>query len=135
MTKFFRSLTLVAVIAASPALALEPLNKDAHVTESLVAVRVGDTIRNTCPSISAKMFTVLAKWNDLKGYLRDKGYTEEEVEAFRNDKVEKARIKGLAAAYLAKAGAVEGDVESYCKVGRDEIAKGTLTGSLLRSYK
>lgn len=135
MTKFFRSLTLVAVLAASPALALEPLNKDTHVTESLVAVRVGDTIRNTCPSISAKMFTVLAKWNELKAYLRAKGYTEDEVEAFRKNKTEKARIKGLAQDYLAKAGAVEGDVESYCTVGRDEIAKGTLAGSLLRSYK
>ena len=29
-------------------------------------------------------------------------------------------------ARLKAAGAVEGDVESYCKVGRDEIAKGTL---------
>ena len=135
MTNIFRSLTLVAVLAAAPALALEPLNKDVRVTDSLVAVRVGDTIRNTCPSISAKMFTVLAKWNELKAYLRDKGYTEDEVEAFRKNKVEKARIKALAADYLAKAGAVEGDVESYCKVGRDEIAKDTLAGSLLRSYK
>jgi hypothetical protein len=135
MTKIFKTLTVVAVLAASPALALEPLNKDAHVTDSLVAVRVGDTIRSTCPSISAKMFTVLSKWNELKSYLRDKGYTEDEVEAFRKDKIEKARIKGLAADYLKAAGAVEGDVESYCKAGRDEIAKGTLAGSLLRSYK
>lgn len=134
MTKSIAAAVL-ALCLATPALALEPLNKDAHVTESLVAVRVGDTIRNTCPSISAKMFTVLAKWNDLKAYLRDKGYTEEQVEAFRKNKVEKARIKGLAADYLKAAGAVEGDVESYCKVGRDEIAKGTLAGSLLRSYK
>lgn len=134
MTKSIAAAVL-ALCLATPALALEPLNKDAHVTESLVAVRVGDTIRNTCPSISAKMFTVLAKWNDLKAYLRDKGYTEDEVEAFRKNKVEKARIKGLAVDYLKAAGAVEGDVESYCKVGRDEIAKGTLAGSLLRSYK
>lgn len=134
MTKSITA-AMLALCLAGPALALEPLNKDAHVTESLVAVRVGDTIRNTCPSISAKMFTVLAKWNDLKAYLRDKGYTEEQVETFRKDKTEKARIKSLAAEYLKAAGAVEGDVESYCKVGRDEIAKGTLAGSLLRSYE
>lgn len=135
MSKFIKTMTVAVALAASPALAQEPLNKDARVTESLVAVRVGDTIRNTCPSISAKMFTVLSKWNELKSYLRAKGYTEDEVEAFRKNKVEKARIKGLAADYLKAAGAVEGDVESYCKVGRDEIAKGTLAGSLLRSYK
>ena len=45
------------------------------------------------------------------------------------------RIKAAAKDYLKAAGAVEGDVESYCKVGRNEIAKGTLTGSLLRSYE
>lgn len=135
MTKIFRSLTLVAVLAASPALALEPLNKEAHINESLVAGQVGDTIRKTCPSISAKMFTVLGKLNALEDYARDKGYTEAEVKAFLKDKTEKKRIKQLAKDYLAKAGAVEGDVESYCKVGRDEIAKDTLAGSLLRSYE
>ncbi|MDZ4395188.1 DUF5333 domain-containing protein [Cypionkella sp.] len=135
MTKIFRCLTLVAVIAATPALALEPLNKEAHINESLVAGQVGDTIRKTCPSISAKMFTVLGKLNALEDYARDKGYTEAEVKAFLKDKTEKKRIKQLAKDYLTKAGAVEGDAESYCKVGRDEIAKGTLTGSLLRSYK
>ena len=47
------------------------------------------------------------------------------------EKAEKARINGLAVAYLKKAGAVEGDVESYCVAGRAEIAKGTMatTGS------
>ncbi|MDB5657816.1 MAG: hypothetical protein JWS10_431 [Cypionkella sp.] len=135
MTKFFHSLTLVAVLAASPALALEPLNKEVHINASLVAGQVGDTIRKTCPSISAKMFTVLGKLNALEDYARDKGYTEAEVKAFLKDKTEKKRIKTLAKEYLTKAGAVEGDAESYCKVGRDEIDKGTLAGSLLRSYK
>ena len=135
MTKIFRSLTLVAVMAASPALALEPLNKEAHINASLVAGQVGDVIRKTCPSISAKMFTVLGKLNALEDYAREKGYTEAEVKAFLKDKTEKKRIKALAMDYLTKAGAVEGNVESFCKVGRDEITKGTLAGSLLRSYK
>ena len=112
-----------------------PLNQEPHINESLVAGRVGDVIRNECSSISAKMFVVLGKLSDLEDYARSKGYTEAEVKAFLKDKTEKARIKGLAEAYLKKAGAVPGDEESYCKVGRDEIAKGTLAGSLLRSWK
>ena len=135
MITLFRSLTMVAVMAASPALALEPLNKEAHINASLVAGQVGDVIRKTCPSISAKMFTVLGKLNALEDYAREKGYTEAEVKAFLKDKTEKKRIKALAMDYLTKAGAVEGNVESFCKVGRDEITKGTLAGSLLRSYK
>lgn len=135
MTKLFRSLTLIALLGATPALAQVPLNQDAHINDSLVAGKVGDTIRKTCPSISAKMFTVLSKLNELEDYARGKGYAEADVKAFLKDPKEKARIKGLALDYLTKAGAVEGDEESYCKVGRDEIAKGTLTGSLLRSWK
>ncbi|MBP9950693.1 MAG: DUF5333 domain-containing protein [Cypionkella sp.] len=133
--KTLKFLTLIAMLAATPALALEPLNTEKHINDSLVAGRVGDVIRSTCPSISAKMFVVLQKLNDLESYARDKGYKEADVKAFLKDKTEKARIKGLAAAYLKAAGAVEGDAESYCKVGRDEIAKGTLAGTLLRSWK
>lgn len=135
MTKLFRSLTLIAVLGATPALALEPLNQEAHINASLVAGKVGDTIRKTCPSISAKMFVVLQKLNELEDYARGKGYAEADVKAFLKDPAEKARIKSLAQDYLTKAGAVSGDAESYCKVGRDEIAKGTLAGSLLRSWK
>ena len=135
MTSMIKSLTLVAVMAATPALAQVPLNQESHINEALVAGQVGDTIRKTCPSISAKMFTVLAALNDLEDYARDKGYTEAEVKAFLKDKTEKARIKALAKAYLTKAGAVDGDAESFCTAGRAEIAKGTLAGSLLRSWK
>ncbi len=133
--KTLKFMTLIAMLVATPALALEPLNTEKHINDSLVAGRVGDVIRSTCPSISAKMFVVLQKLNDLESYARDKGYKEADVKAFLKDKTEKARIKGLAAAYLKAAGAVEGDAESYCKVGRDEIAKGTLAGTLLRSWK
>jgi hypothetical protein len=136
MTHLFASLTVAVLLSvAAPAFATEPLNQNAHITESLVAAKVGDTIRKTCPSISARMFTVLQKMNDLEAYARAQGYTETEVKAFLKNKDEKARINSLAADYLKQAGAVEGDVESYCAAGRDEIAKGTLAGSLLKSWK
>jgi hypothetical protein len=134
MKRIALSLTLAAVLAG-PAFGLEPLSKESHINESLMAGRVADVIRNECSSISAKMFVVLSKLSELEDYARAKGYTEAEVKAFLKNKTEKTRIKGMAAAYLAKAGAVAGDEESYCKVGRDEIAKGTLAGSLIRSWK
>jgi hypothetical protein len=135
MTKSFVTVTLIAMLAASPVLARDPLNQNKHITDSLVAGKAADTIRNTCSSISAKMFTALSKLSDLEDYARAQGYSEAEVKAFLKDKIEKARIKALANAYLKAAGAVEGDEESYCKAGRDEIAKDTLAGSLLRSWK
>ena len=56
------------------------------------------------------------------------------MKAFLKDKDQKNAMKALAADYLAKAGAVKGDEESYCRVGKEEIAKGTLAGSLLWSW-
>lgn len=131
----FVTAAVVALLVSSPAFALEPLNTEKHINESLVAGRVGDVIRNTCPSISARMVVALQKLSALEAYALDKGYTEADVDAFLKNKAEKARIKALADAYLKAAGAVVGDEESYCKVGRAEIAKGTLAGSLLRSWK
>lgn len=135
MTKLSLTLSLVTLLVAAPAFALEPLNKESHINDSLMAGRAADIIRNTCPSISAKMFVVMGALSDLKDYARAKGYDEADVKAFLGDQGEKDRIKAMANQYLANAGAVSGDAESYCKVGRDEIAKGTLAGSLLRSWK
>ena len=128
-----KRLILILSLLAAPALALEPINREAHINESLMAGRVGDVIRNTCPTISARMLVVYSKLKELERYARDKGYSEEDFKAFTGNGAEKARMKAQAQAYLAAAGAVEGDVESYCKVGRDEIAKGSLIGELLRS--
>lgn len=130
------ALTLAAfAVLSAPAMAKVPLEDNQHITDSLMAGRVADVIRSTCPSISARMVTAYSKLEDLKKYAVDQGYTEAEVKAFLRDPKEKDRIKALAADYLAKAGAVEGDVESYCVAGRAEIDKGTLAGSMLRSWK
>lgn len=127
------SLVLCFGGAVAKAEAAVPLADEAHINTSLVAAQAGDMVRNTCPTISARMFVVFDKMYALKAYARALGYTETEVKAFLADGSEKARVKALALDYLTTAGVVEGDVESYCRVGRDEIAKGTLMGSLLRS--
>lgn len=123
---------LMSLSAAASADAKVPLPDEAHINEQLIAAQEGDMIRNNCPAISARMLVVFGKMLALKSYAVRKGYTEAEVKLFLKDKVQKARVKGAAVAYLASVGAVEGDSESYCTVGRAEIAKGTLLGTLLR---
>ena len=127
------TLALLLLLSA-PALALAkvPLRDEAHINAQLLAAQIGDILRKTCPQASARMFVVLGKMNDLESYARKQGYTDAEVKAFLKDKTEKARIRGLAEDYLAQAGAIKGDAESYCRVARDEVARGTLTGQLLR---
>lgn len=127
---------LVALALAGPGLAAEvPLNQNEHITESLVAAQVGDIIRKGCGSISARYLVVYEKMGALEDYARAEGYTEDEVRAFLKNKTEKARIKALAADYLAAAGADLADEASLCAVGEAEIEAETLAGSLLRSWK
>ena len=108
-----------------------PLRDEAHINAQLLAAQIGDILRKTCPDAGARYIVVYRKINALKAYAREKGYTVEEVEAFLDDRSEKSRIKGQAEQYLAEAGAVKGDVQSYCRVARDEVRRGTVTGEML----
>ena len=90
------ALTLAAfALLSAPAMAKVPLEDNQHITDSLMAGRVADVIRSTCPSISARMVTAYSKLEDLKKYAVDQGYTEAEVKAFLKDKSQKDRIKAL----------------------------------------
>ena len=127
------AVTTALVTTTASAEARTPLPQEYHINYSLMSAKVADRIRKTCPSISARMFVALGKANALKAYALKKGYSEPEVKAFLKNPKEKARVKAMAADYLKEHGAVEGDVESYCKVGRDEIAKKSLIGQMLRA--
>jgi Family of unknown function (DUF5333) len=137
MSKYRFSLLIAAFLAAAslPALAegKVALAEEAHINEQLIAGAAGDILRKTCPTLSARMLVVWSKLNALEAYARAQGYTEDEVKVFLKDKAQKARVKAAALEYLVAAGAVEGDVESFCAAGRAEIAGGTLVGSLLWS--
>lgn len=124
--------TLLLCALAVPAWAQpSDLSQDAHVTERLVAAKVGDTLRKACPDASVRWVKVWNEAEGLKSYARSKGHTEATVKAFLKDKAQKARINGLADAYLTKAG-YTGDTTSACVVARAEAQQGTLAGGLLR---
>ena len=121
-----------AVLAAPPALALEPINKEPHINGILLQGFIADKIADTCPAMEPRKLRALGELNKLRDYALKKGYTSAEVRAFVTSKTEKARGKREATEWLKKAGAKEGDAAAHCKVGRAEIARGSLVGYLLR---
>ena len=131
MKKIIAILTTATLLSAGVAHAVD-LTSDARITGDLTAAAVADKIRNECSSISANMFSALSKANALKKYAKSKGATDKDIKAFLNSKTEKSRINRLRNSYLATNGAVAGNEESYCKIGRDEIAKKSLIGSILK---
>lgn len=127
------AIALAFTLIAAPALALEPINQEKHINETLLMGFVARAIDDNCDSISARKLRGLGELMSLKDYALDKGYSREVVTAFVEDDAEKARRKAEAAAWLKKKGAVPGQAAAYCTIGAEEIAKGSLIGQLLRS--
>jgi len=125
-------MTAALIAFTSPAWALEPINTEKHINETLLQGFIADKIDDNCDAISARKLRALSELNSLRNYALDKGYTSSEVKAFVTSKTEKARGKAQATDWLKAKGAVEGDQAGYCKIGQEEIAKDSLIGQLLR---
>ena len=123
---------MMAVLMATGAKAAPPISENAYINDRLFAAAVGDEIRKNCPDISARMVYVLVQLQRLKSYGRSQGYTDEEMEAYVEDKGAQNAMRARRDAYLKSAGVTKGDAASYCRLGRREIDGGTLIGSLLR---
>ncbi|KGJ04630.1 hypothetical protein SAMN04487972_10746 [Paracoccus halophilus] len=122
---------LTAAILAQPVLALEPLAQEKYINDRLIAARIADRVRRTCPSIDGRILYAYGEARKLKSYARKKGYSANEIDAFLDSKPDKKRIYAIAEDYLSRNGATQDDPESYCRIGRAEIEKNTIIGSLL----
>lgn len=120
----------VAALAV-PAAALEPLSSEKYINDRLIAARIADRIRRECPSIDGRLVYAYQQARALQRYALDKGYTKAQVDAFLDSKSDKQRIYAVAEDYMARNGVVKGNAESFCQLGRQEIANRTVTGSLL----
>ncbi len=130
-TRMAAALAATLSLTALPAAALEPLSQERYINDRLIAARIADRIRRECPSIDGRIVYAYMQARALKKYARDKGYSEAEIDAFLDSRVDKDRIYAVAEDYMAKNGVKPGDAESFCRLGRDEIARNTVTGSLL----
>lgn len=124
----------VVLVGNAMAAAALPLDENRHINDRLFAARVADRIRRTCPSISARMIHAYAEMKKLERYALDQGYTREEINAYIKDRGKKTRLYARAEAYLADQGAVAGETAGFCALGRAEIDRKSLIGSLLWAH-
>jgi Family of unknown function (DUF5333) len=134
-TKMLRNLTIALTLAATPALALVPINEEPVINETLLQGFIGDAIDDNCPTIEARKMRALNELTKLREYALKQGYSSQEVRDFVTSKEEKAKGKARAAEILKERGAEPGNEAAYCAIGEEEIAKGSLIGELLRSTK
>ena len=131
-----RTITIALTLAVTaPAYALVPINENPEIRAKLLQGFIGDAIADNCPTIKPRTMKALGELNNLRDYALKQGYESGVVREFVTSKDEKAKFKVEAAEWLKAKGAEPGNPEAYCKIGEEEIAKGTLAGSLLRSTK
>lgn len=116
---------------AAPAAALTPLGQNDYVVSRLVAAQTADILRRNCAGLSARMFHAYREARALERHALAEGYSRNEINAFVKDKAEKARVRRSAEAWLRQRGARAGNEQSYCALGRAEIAKKSYIGSFL----
>lgn len=131
-----RNFTIALTLAVTaPAYAQVPINEEPVIHDKLLQGFIGDAIADNCPTMKARTLKALGELNNLRDYALEQGYEAGVVREFVTSKEEKKKFKAEAAEWLKAKGAEPGNAEAYCKIGEEEIAKGTLAGSLLRSTK
>ena len=130
-----RKIVLTALLMGltTPAMALQPLHKDPKVVGGFYTIGFADEIRKRCDTIEPRIFRAIGYLRSLERYAKNAGYTSEDIDELQDNKAEKERLKARIRADLAKRGATPENPEGYCTVGREEIAKGSAAGRLLRA--
>lgn len=118
---------------ALPGAGAAALAEEEDINQRLMEMSVADEIRKRCDSISARLWRGLALMNELKAEAVARGYSEAEIEAYVTDREEKRRMRARADAYIRAQGAAPNDGPSLCVLGREEIAKQSRIGTLLRA--
>lgn len=138
-----RFLSILAVIAglglAVPARATSQdeinatLGADAELWQGLFALALADEIRTHCEQIEARTIRATTFVYGLYSRARGYGYSRQEIRAFQTADSTEARMRSEIGAYVAQHGVRSGAPETYCALGRSEIASGTQAGELLRA--
>ena len=103
-----------------------------HVTEGLIAAGMAIVLDDHCSDVSVRMLRGLNFLQGLKSHLQDLGYSNAEIDAYIDNRSEKARLETIARQRLNALGVRTDDPATYCTVARGQIAQGTQVGRLLR---
>jgi len=126
------TMTLILTLSAGSILAKPPLRDVAEIDGPLFNVALADEIRKQCPTIDGRLAKGVKTLWDLKRRANALGYSDAEIDAYRKSDAEKARLRAKGDSWLKARGVNKTKTEDWCRVGRDEIEKGSQIGGLLR---
>ncbi len=108
------------------------LRADPEISSGLLALAIARVISDRCPTIDGRELQGRFFLFDLYRRARTQGFRAAEIEAFVNDRAEKARFREEVRAWFAARGVTEDSpAAAFCALGREEIETRTLAGRFL----
>ena len=128
----FALIVATALASAAPASA-RTLRDLPDVYEGLYDVAVANLVRKRCDSIEGRVFKGIGVLRKLKRNAMQAGFSEAEIDAFVDSDAEKEIMIARARKEFAARGVDPDKPEDLCRYGREEIAKNSAVGELLRA--
>lgn len=126
-------LVIGLISAACIAQAKQPLKEVSSVWNGLLNIGIASEIGEYCPNIAPRTARGLLRLNSIRNEAKALGYSNDEIEAFRTSASNKAQMRAEGEAYMASKGVVKGQNETYCALGKAEMASSSAIGSLLKA--
>lgn len=109
-----------------------PLHEDPYLEVGLRIVAQGYFMRKNCDEVSMRYLKALGLVRSLHARGEELGYSDDEMQAYLDNKHHKKRVEDLARAELVALGMDFDDPSTYCPVAKSQIAAGTLFGPYFR---
>jgi len=123
----------LAVTASGADARAQSLASETDINTGLFNVAVAHKIRKECDEISPRLFKAIGYLQSLKNEARKRGYSDDEIDRYINDDVEKDKMDARRNAYIRASGAEPNDGPSMCRLGHQEIARQSQIGQLLKA--
>lgn len=127
------TVVMLGFVAFAGATAANPsIGEVSYITEGLINTAIAYEIDQRCDSLDGRIVAGVNFLWSLKAHASELGYSDDEIKAYIDNEDEKDRLEAIARQRLRDMGAVEGEWETYCTVGRAEMAARTPIGQLLK---
>lgn len=121
-----------AVLAAVPAEAKPPLREVKEIDDPLYYIAVASEIDKYCGSIAGLRMKAISKMYQLRARANDLGYSDGEIRSYVESKAEQNRMRKKGEAYLAANGVSYSKPDTFCALGKKEIARSSAIGIYLK---
>ena len=122
----------VMLILPELAMAKPPLREVDEIDDTLYYIAIANEIDENCDRISGRRTKAIGKMYQLRAHANKLGYSDDEIRSYVESKAEQNRMRKKGEAYLAANGVTYESPDSFCRLGRKEIARSSAIGIYLK---